>query len=65
VLKNRKALNFDYVIWKQRINFGSGFRRMEDRGQGLSASEAATKNHLDHVHVSFDRAGSEPASIRC
>lgn len=65
VLKNQRALNVHYVIWRQRINFGSGFKLMEDRGRGLSPREAATKNHFDHVHVSFDSAGSKPASIRC
>jgi hypothetical protein len=49
-LANRRALGVEYVIWEQRINFGSGWERMEDRG-------SATENHVDHVHVSF-RAGS-------
>ena len=36
-----------YVIWRQRINQGSGWEPMEDRG-------SITQNHFDHVHVSFD-----------
>jgi hypothetical protein len=35
------------VIWRQRINSGTGWRAMEDRG-------SITQNHYDHVHVSFD-----------
>lgn len=36
-----------YVIWRQRINDGSGWEPMEDRG-------SITQNHYDHVHVSFE-----------
>jgi hypothetical protein len=53
-LKNRAALGITYVIWQQRINFGSGWQPMEDRG-GITA------NHFDHVHVSFGAAaGGSP-----
>jgi len=38
-----------YVIWRQRINFGSGWEQMEDRG-------SITQNHYDHVHTSFEIA---------
>jgi hypothetical protein len=52
VLRNQDVLGVKYVIWRQRINTGSGWKPMEDRG-------GATANHFDHVHVSFDRgAGS-------
>ena len=47
-LDNMDALGVKYVIWRQRINFGDGWKPMEDRG-------GATANHFDHVHVSFDR----------
>lgn len=47
-LENMGALGVKYVIWRQRINHGSGWKAMEDRG-------GATANHFDHVHVSFDR----------
>jgi hypothetical protein len=47
-LQNMDALGVKYVIWRQRINFGDGWKPMEDRG-------GATANHFDHVHVSFDR----------
>lgn len=47
VLDNFDELNVKYVIWRQRINLGSGWRMMEDRG-GITA------NHMDHVHVSFN-----------
>jgi hypothetical protein len=47
-LANREALGISYVIWKQRVNHGDGWERMEDRGN-------ATENHFDHVHISFER----------
>jgi hypothetical protein len=49
-LKNKDALGISYVIWEQRINFGSGWQPMEDRG-------GVTANHFDHVHVSFGSGG--------
>ena len=53
-LNNRAALGITYVIWRQRINFGSGWQPMEDRG-------GVTANHYDHVHVSFgSSAGGAP-----
>jgi len=45
---NMDRLGIKYVIYRQRINFGSGWEAMEDRG-------GVTANHMDHVHVSFDR----------
>lgn len=45
-LKYKDELKVKYVIWKQRINYGSGWRGMENRG-------SATANHFDHVHISF------------
>lgn len=50
-LRNMDSLGISYVIWKQRINHGSGWEGMEDRG-------GVTANHFDHVHISFDSAGS-------
>lgn len=50
-VRNMDALGISYVIWRQRINTGSGWEPMEDRG-GITA------NHMDHVHISFDSAGS-------
>ncbi|MBS2016883.1 MAG: SH3 domain-containing protein [Deltaproteobacteria bacterium] len=44
---NRAKYRIDYVIYRQRINSGTGWRTMEDRG-------SITQNHFDHVHVSFD-----------
>ncbi|QJY46799.1 hypothetical protein [Pseudonocardia broussonetiae] len=49
-LRNQDALGISYVIWEQRINHGSGWEPMEDRG-------GATANHFDHVHISFESAG--------
>lgn len=49
-LRNRDALGVDYIIYKQRINYGDGWERMSDRG-------GSTANHFDHVHVSFVRGG--------
>jgi hypothetical protein len=46
-LRNQEALGISYVIWKQRVNYGDGWERMEDRGD-------ATENHFDHVHISFE-----------
>lgn len=45
-LRNFKGFHVKYVIWKQRINRGSGWKGMSDRG-------SITDNHYDHVHVSF------------
>jgi hypothetical protein len=51
-LRNMDALGITYVIWEQRINTGSGWEPMEDRG-------GETANHYDHVHISFgSSAGS-------
>ena len=46
-LENMDALGVSYIIWEQRINHGSGWELMEDRG-------GVTANHFDHVHISFD-----------
>jgi hypothetical protein len=46
-LRNQETLGISYVIWKQRVNYGDGWERMEDRGD-------ATENHFDHVHISFE-----------
>jgi hypothetical protein len=55
-LRDQKALGVSYVIWRQRINFGSGWKPMEDRG-------GVTANHFDHVHVSFgSSAGGRPTA---
>ncbi|GAA3085307.1 coiled-coil domain-containing protein [Streptosporangium carneum] len=45
-LKNKERLGVKYVIWRQRINTGSGWRAMSDRG-------SVTANHFDHVHISM------------
>ncbi|MFF0310622.1 hypothetical protein ACFYSC_24595 [Streptosporangium sp. NPDC004379] len=45
-LKNRTRLGVKYVIWRQRINSGTGWRAMSDRG-------GVTANHFDHVHISM------------
>jgi hypothetical protein len=57
VLENKEALGVTYVIWRQRMNDGGGWERMEDRG-------GATANHFDHVHVSFGKKGGG-AAPRC
>jgi hypothetical protein len=55
-LRDQKTLGVSYVIWRQRINFGSGWKPMEDRG-------GVTANHFDHVHVSFESsAGGRPTA---
>lgn len=46
VLAHQDQFGVKYVIWRQRINMGSGWSMMEDRG-------GPTANHYDHVHVSF------------
>ncbi|MFR9800684.1 hypothetical protein ACL02T_00075 [Pseudonocardia sp. RS010] len=51
-VQNMQTLGVSYVIWQQRINYGSGWEAMEDRG-------SPTANHRDHVHVSFE--GSAPS----
>ncbi|MCA2223478.1 coiled-coil domain-containing protein [Nonomuraea aurantiaca] len=45
-LENKDKLGVKYVIWKQRINQGSGWSSMSDRG-------SITENHFDHVHISM------------
>ncbi|MEJ2887626.1 hypothetical protein [Actinomycetospora aeridis] len=55
VIDNKGDLGVEYVIWNQRINTGSGWEGMEDRG-------GATANHEDHVHISFERGGSPDVS---
>ncbi|CAA9250604.1 MAG: hypothetical protein AVDCRST_MAG54-1961, partial [uncultured Actinomycetospora sp.] len=55
VIENKNALGVEYVIWDQRINTGSGWEGMEDRG-------GATANHEDHVHISFERGGAPDVS---
>jgi len=45
-IKNRGKLGVKYVIWKQRINHGSGWSAMSNRG-------SITENHFDHVHISM------------
>jgi len=53
-LRDQEALGVSYVIWRQRINFGEGWKPMADRG-------GVTANHFDHVHVSFNSsAGGRP-----
>lgn len=51
ILANWEHYNVSYIIWQQRINFGSGWQPMEDRG-------SPTQNHFDHVHVSFNPQSS-------
>jgi len=48
-LTRQGEFGISYVIWRQRINFGSGWEQMEDRG-------SITQNHYDHVHTSFEIA---------
>jgi Bacterial SH3 domain len=43
---NQAKYRIEYVIYRQRINMGEGWRAMEDRG-------SITQNHFDHVHVTF------------
>lgn len=57
-LHNREELGVSYVIWRQRIDTGSGFRPMADRG-------SPTANHFDHVHVSFEPGGGSGSPISC
>lgn len=45
-IKNKSKLGVKYVIWRQRINHGSGWRLMSNRG-GITA------NHFDHPHISM------------
>ena len=46
-LARRMPAGIEYVIWRQRIHLGEAWKAMEDRG-------SITKNHYDHVHVSFE-----------
>ena len=57
-LRNREELGVSYVIWRQRIDTGSGFRPMADRG-------SPTANHFDHVHVSFEPGAGSGSPVSC
>ncbi|WP_219415917.1 hypothetical protein [Pseudonocardia nigra] len=59
-LANQEELGITYVIWEQRVNYGDGWERMEDRGND-------TENHFDHVHISFGRSAPDdiPRAERC
>jgi hypothetical protein len=57
-LENMKALGVTYVIYQQRIDDGSGWRVMEDRG-------SPTANHEDHVHVSFQKGAPSGTPVAC
>jgi hypothetical protein len=46
-LARQSEFAITYVIWRQRINFGEGWKPMDDRG-------SITQNHFDHVHTSFE-----------
>lgn len=46
LLDHRTEFGISYLIWRQRINFGSGWSGMPDRG-------SVTANHHNHVHASF------------
>ncbi|MEU4667823.1 hypothetical protein AB0F91_07610 [Amycolatopsis sp. NPDC023774] len=56
VLAHQGQFGVTYVIWRQRINTGSGWKAMEDRG-------SPTANHFDHVHVSFESGAK--VSVTC
>ncbi len=56
VVAHQAEFGVTYVIWEQRVNSGSGWSLMEDRG-------SPTANHMDHVHVSFT-AGAD-VSVTC
>jgi hypothetical protein len=59
VLSHEKAWHVNYVIWRQRINYGNGWEAMKDRG-------SVTENHYDHVHVSFDHGKlALPLALTC
>ncbi len=45
-VQNAAHLAMKYIIWKQRINKGDGWKGMPDRG-------SPTANHMDHPHISF------------
>jgi len=57
-IRNREELGVSYVIWRQRIDTGSGFRAMADRG-------SPTANHFDHVHVSFKPGAGTGSPASC
>lgn len=59
-LANQEELGVEYVLWRQRANYGDGWERMSDRG-------GDTANHQDHVHISFahDAPDGDPLATRC
>jgi peptidoglycan DL-endopeptidase RipA len=58
-VRNADRLAVKYVIYRQRINTGSGWTPMEDRGSPVA-------NHMEHVHVSFRSApGRTAGALPC
>jgi len=47
IAANMQTLHIRYVVWEQRINTGSGWTRMADRGN-------FTQNHMDHLHITWE-----------
>ena len=45
--QNSDELGISDMIYRQRIDTGTAWESMEDRG-------GVTANHMDHVHISFD-----------
>lgn len=56
VIANKGHFKVTYAIWQQKINNGSGWRPMADRG-------GDTANHFDHVHVSFGHNGTATGEV--
>jgi hypothetical protein len=42
-----RVFSIKYVIWQKRINYGSGWEPLEDRG-------VPHGHHEGHVHISFE-----------
>ncbi|KAF6823713.1 secreted protein [Colletotrichum plurivorum] len=55
VMKNRNALNLKYVIWGQRIwTVGKDAEKSWNSWRTQGDLDSITKNHWDHVHVSYN-----------
>jgi peptidoglycan hydrolase CwlO-like protein len=53
-MRNARALNVEYIIWKQSIwNAATENPKPLDDWRAMGSRGSCTANHIDHVHVSF------------
>jgi hypothetical protein len=65
-LANREELGVDYVLWRQRANYGDGWERLSDR-DGDDDQDTAGDDR-DRVRIAFERRApgrDDPLARRC